>query len=265
MPQHVLESALEAVSRTTQVGRKNRLGVPWLNQRFVVLAVAAVVAVLAVIAVPRALENLERLFGPQPGIGPEASEGGALIWDPAADFLDSPNQMNPSPDSYGNANVWSYMRSANATHNPAQYFLLPNFHVVSANADEWYERDLVNLLVAHSRADSVVSMHPWGGGPATDSRRFAILAWTSPIAGEVSVIGAVEAQATCGAQPADGHTFSIDRGDQTLESLRIHLGEGAGFEFRTTVAIGESLYFIVDPMNDSRCDLALLTLAITHE
>lgn len=76
MPSHVLEAALEAVARTTQVGR-NRFA-PWLNQRFLAVAMAAVVLVLAVIAAPITLEYLRGLFGPQPGMGPDASAGEPL-------------------------------------------------------------------------------------------------------------------------------------------------------------------------------------------
>jgi hypothetical protein len=262
MPPHVLESALEAVARTTQVGRKGRFGVPWLNQRFLAVGMAAAVVVLAVIAAPLIAENLDGLFGPQPGGGPDGSPREAQAWNPATDYRLPPNQVNPSPDRYGNPEVWSYVRSTDGDHTPERYFLLPNFHV---DTGDWYERDFVNLIVGYSQPDHAMSLHGWSdGNPANN--RFAILAWRSPISGAVTLRGAAWSDwPDCGAESADGITFFIERETETLATFHLALGDSHSFNVTTSVEVGETLYFINDPGADARCDTALLRLAITGE
>lgn len=265
MPQHVLEAALEAVSRTTQVGRKGRFAVPWLDQRVLAVGMAAAVFVLAVIAAPFIAENLDGLFGPQPGGGPDGSPGEAQVWDPAADFRGSPNQLNPSPDRYGNPDVWSYLRSASDAHDPAGYSALPDFEVVNGNAMLWYERDLFSLLIGHRREEPTIWFHPWSDGNRANNHH-AVLGWRSPVTGIVTLSGRVEhTEPTCIVGLTDGTTFSIDHEGTTLRTIVVTPGEREAFEVTALVASGEALYFVVDPGRASNCDNTSLQLTITHE
>ncbi|HJT64699.1 MAG TPA: hypothetical protein VJ839_08020 [Candidatus Limnocylindria bacterium] len=259
MPPHVLESSLEAVSRTTQVGGRPRFGIR-LNQRLLMLAATAAVLVLVVLGGPTILVNLAGLFGPQPGAGPTSTPTHVLLWDPAADFLEPPNQQNPSPDRYGNERVWGYMRSWDGQYEADRFFALPNFDVALL---QWYERDLVNLHVSRGPTGNDISLHGWSDGNRSNNRA-AILAWRSPISGSVTVSGTVEAEDDC-PDPADGVFFSVARDAETLEAFHLALGQGRSFRFQTTIEVGQQLYFINDPGADSSCDTAVLLVAITSE
>ena len=48
-------------------------------------------------------------------------------WDLVKDWRNAPDQLNPSPDAYGNPGAWSYMASGSLAHDPAAYRLLPNY------------------------------------------------------------------------------------------------------------------------------------------
>lgn len=251
MPQHVLENALESVARTPQTSARG--GVErWLRNGPVGILAAAAVVLLLVVAGGLAVDRIGSLFPTG-----SASAAPRQVWDPVADFRFAPNQLNPSPDSYGNPDVWSYLRSTTAEHEPQAYILFPRF-----NGTAWEERGLANLFVSLGGPDQPITMHPWSDGT---TRKNAIIGWTSPIDGQVSISGHVSrAQTSCDVSTGL-IVFTVDQGSETLRTVRLRLGQGADFTATATVTQGEFLYFVVDADADARCDLTNLTLQVTSE
>jgi hypothetical protein len=259
MPHEVLEGALEAVARTPQVGARG--SARWLDSRPMTILTAAAVLLLIAVAGSLAVDRIGSLLP-----DPSTSARPTRVWDPAADWRSPPSQENPSADSYGNSGVWSYMRSQDARHEPVRYYLLPGFRVVDSNAQEWSERDYVNLFVARSESQGAIAMHPWSSGPEVTDRRNAILAWRSPITGSLTLRGHIAANATeCPEDHPDGFTFFIDQWAQTIHAVTLSLGQSAALDLSLTVTAGDSLYFILDAGANAWCDSALLTLRIADE
>ncbi|MEX2136303.1 MAG: hypothetical protein WEB29_04980 [Chloroflexota bacterium] len=244
MPREVLENALESVARTPQGGTR-RTGRSWLGSGPVGVLAAAAVLILVVVAGGLTVNRIGSLF-------PTASADARpeLAWDPGAEFLVAPSQRNPSPDSYGNSNVWSYLSSPRA-HAPLQYEPLPTF----ANG-QWTDPSTV---IVYRDKDGLV-MHPW---KADGSVRFAILGWTSPVAGDVTIRGFVLMVDRNCKELGSGIGFSVDRESSTLFASEVRSGDSDHLDVTTTVRRGESIYFIVDPGVDNTCDSTLLGLAIT--
>jgi len=150
--------------------------------------------------------------------------------------------------------VWSYLRSVSAAHDPVRYVPMSTF-----DADGWSDPGLINLFVHIDKKNDVLNLHPWSDGTV---RRNAILAWTSPVTGQISIEGGVgRAQGSC--QESTGNVdFSIDRGPTTLWTTSLVLGESTDISVTTTATAGETLYFVVDAGPDARCDLTYLGLRI---
>ena len=87
--------------------------------------------------------------------------------------------------------------------------------------------------------------------------RASIVAWRSPVDGVVTARGDVQGDQSCG----DGTVLSIDDASTTLETIDVQRGVSA-FEVRADVTEGDTLYFRVDPGNDSNCDTTWLRLQI---
>jgi hypothetical protein len=256
MPHDVLENALEAVPRTSQENRR-RPGPVWLRSRPMGLLATAAVLILLVVAGRLTVDLVGSLAPAQ-----SASAGVPQTWDPAADF-GLASTRNPSRDQYGNPAVWSYLRTPGAEHDPASYFLLPDFAdpLPTFGGEAWYDSDYLNLLIGRRTADDILYLHPWSDGPI---RKDAILGWMSPISGEITVAGTVaRAQHTCPVDAGD-IIFSVDRGATSLKQLILGFAQNAKFSLTTSVAVGESLHFIVDPDADANCDLVELRLRISH-
>ena len=185
-----------------------------------------------------------------------------LIWNPAVDWRNAPNQMNPSPDLHGNPGVWSYMTLFSTTFllDPAQYELLPNY---SADFEQWNDPAFINLLVGHDVPTSpTIRMHSYGGRVAGFVRN-SILAWTSPVTGKVTVAGNVQLPSLSECSVGSGIIWSIDKGAESLFETVLPAGGTSSFKLSTIVQRGETLYFVHDPGWDSLCDTALVSLQIT--
>lgn len=264
MPHDVLEGALEAVTRTSQVGTR-RFGPAWLSSRSMVVVAAATVLILVVVAGGLAVDRIGSLLPTE-----SASAGPVQVWDPVADWLSAPNHQNPSPDSYGNPGVWSYMRSTSASHDPTNYLLMPNFegdhawnqpgmtNLPDFLGEAWNEPAMINEFVGLGAANAAIYLHPTPGA-------HAVLAWTSPVAGEVTIDGVVARPQDPCSSPGGGLLFSVDRGSETLRSIGLDHGQRAAFNLSTTVGRGDTVYFIVDPGADGLCDLTSLQVTITFE
>lgn len=249
IPPHVLESVIAGASQRAQLGHAGPLSAGPVLQRFLLASAAAAMLLLVVIAGPIAVERIGSLVGSLP-----ASDAGQRHWDPFLDYVGAPNEINRSPDAYGNVGVWSFMETTGGVHDPGNYRLLPAYQVVDASTEQWYEPSLLNLVVGRAIPERAMLLHPFGGG---DDIRGAVLAWRSPIADAVSVTGHVDVDASCG----DGIVLGIDRNADQLDAITLPAG-GRDFTVTVEVAEGDSLYFIVEPRADSLCDSTYLRLSI---
>ena len=223
-----------------------------------VLTATAAVLVLIVVAGGLAVDRIGSLFPTE-----SASTGARQIWDPSADLGIASKRQNPGPDSYGNLAVWSYLRSPGVEHNPASYFLLPDFanSLPEFGFEVWYDGDFGNLLVGWGANKDAIYLHPWSDGAI---RKHAILGWTSPISGPITIEGVIaRAQHTC-PEPAGSIFFSVDRGAESLKKIVLALGQSAKLSLTTSVSVGESLYFVVDAGADASCDGTELRLKIEY-
>ena len=254
MPREVLEGSLESVARTPQT-RARGLDWGWLRAPVGGLAAAAVLA-LVIVAGGLTFDRIGSWFP-----SGSASPGPTQVWDPVVDFAASAGR-NPGPDQFGNPAVWTYLRTPGAEHDPASYVLLPDFAdpLTTFGGAAWYDADYLNLLVGKRAAADGIYLHPWSGG---SSKRNAVLAWTSPVSGQVTVEGTVaRAQHSCPAVAGD-IIFSVDRSDISLEQITVGFAQNAEFRVTTSMVVGESLYFIVDADADANCDGTELHLTIS--
>jgi hypothetical protein len=240
MPRGVLEDSLESVARTPQTSAS---GFGWGRfRRTVRVTAAAAVLILVVVVGGLTVDRIGSLL-------PTASAH-QMVWDPGAEFRRAPNQRNPGPDSYGNPNVWSFLSSPVA-HAPSQYEPLQSF------ADNLWTGP--SMVVAYPDKDGLV-VHP---SMASGSAQFAILGWTSPVAGEVTIHGFVLMIDRNCKELGGGIGFSVDRGSSTLFASEIRPGDSDHVDVTATVRRGDSVYFIVDPGADDTCDATLLSLEIS--
>ena len=183
-----------------------------------------------------------------------------VTWDPARDWRNAPAQQNPSGDIFGNDGVWSYMRSSGSgfVHDPSTYVLLPNYWV---DAEQWSDE---YALVGHDYATSgTIRMHPsWGRveGIVYD----AILAWSSPVTGRISVTGDLQLGDPACNYLGSGIIWSIDKGSTTLYQAEVAAGAASDFAVTVNVREGETIYFVQDPGWDSNCDTAIVSLNISQ-
>jgi hypothetical protein len=182
------------------------------------------------------------------------------LWNPAVDWKNVPGQANPSPDSYGNPNVWRYMASSGFDHDPDNYQLLPNYQ---AAGEQWNDPGYVNLLVEHSSPISAtLFMHSYGGRVVGWGRNSTV-AWTSPVNGRLRVDGSVQLAPVSECPSGSGIIWSVYQDARPVSQSVLAAGEGASFAFSTTVQKGQTLYFVHDAGWDSNCDGAVVQLQIT--
>ncbi|MBJ7898841.1 MAG: hypothetical protein GC158_02720 [Cyanobacteria bacterium RI_101] len=88
-------------------------------------------------------------------------------WNLAEDFLIVPNQLNPNPDTYGNSDVWYFLRSTSLTHNPATYDLLSEFvpdveftHIYFdvGNVQQWRDNGYLPYISINSSGVDIIKM-----------------------------------------------------------------------------------------------------------
>lgn len=194
----------------------------------------------------------------------------ALSWNLSRDLM--LNTVGNNPDG-----VWTYMWSATphqeATYQPLGSFTQPcNFGVGTfastrcwrdANSNfepDVYISDISQQILSFPAQAAVPMIHP---GPTSA----VIVRWTSPVAGTIKVQGRLsDIDPGCG----NGVKWFIDKGNAILTSgtvVNTGAGEGKTFAQTTTVANGESIYFIVNrgANNDHICDTTELDVLITHQ
>jgi hypothetical protein len=176
-------------------------------------------------------------------------------WDAAADFERAPRPANPGRDRYGNTS-WFYLYGGR-THDPATYEPLPRFSVLDPNWEVWLIfGDFQSAAVGFNNGQ--IFLHP---GPSPPGQN-AILGWRSPLAATVRVEGAISVVPPPCPVPANGISWSLDKGAETIGAGLLDPGGVANFEQTLTVAAGESLYLIVDDRQNSSCDATLARLII---
>ena len=184
-----------------------------------------------------------------------SSGGGKTTWDPALDWQDSPGQMNPSPDSAGNPDVWQY----GSTSLAANGFL--RFVDYDAVMEGWYDSSWGNLFVAHGGAGSAAIFMHSAGGNSISSGRAATLVWTSPVNAKKSlqIAGSVALGQNCG----EGIVWSVYRDNVQLLNTAIPAGQSTSFNLSAdNVQQGQTFFFVHHPGDNSDCDMATVQLEI---
>jgi hypothetical protein len=175
-------------------------------------------------------------------------------WDAAADFERAPRPANPGRDRYGNTS-WFYLYGGR-THDPATYQLLPTFWV-RPDWELWVLLpDFQSALVGFNNGQML--LHPGASQPGQN----AILGWRSPLGGTVRVQAAISVVGPPCPVPANGISWSLDKGAETVRSGLLDPGGINNVEQTLTIAAAESLYLIVDDRQDSNCDSTLVRLII---
>jgi hypothetical protein len=195
-------------------------------------------------------------------------------WRLASDFLTAPDQSNPSPDSFGNPNVWGFMEGT-VLHRPSSYSLLGDFVPNAFGVDglEQWEGSFTStgpldrlpaVGINASGADQFLFTFNW---PANTIRVHplgndaVIVGWRSPVPGNVRVeVGVSDLDPSCG----DGVGWFIDNGEATLTSGNVPNGGAGAVSLTVHVKRQTQLYFIVTDggLGDYSCDSTGLTVDI---
>jgi hypothetical protein len=198
-------------------------------------------------------------------------------WHIPEDVLGTHNQLS---FNQGAKDVWYFMESLAADHDPLTYKLLHDYEAPCDNLGAFkpvvggacWEGSHVLADGQHSPFITVnFTDHPlpisvdWPAeslflNPSPES--LAIVAWKSPDSGRVRVMGSfAQFNATCG----NGIRWSVDKGGDTLASGDIASGGGSQtFDLKdVTVKRDDVLYFTVDSLGDRFCDEAPLNITIT--
>jgi hypothetical protein len=204
---------------------------------------------------PPAARLAAKVRVPQRAVEPLADEGETFTWDPWVDFLLAPNQANPGPDRYGNPDVWNYLAGPSLDHDPAGYLPMPDYVVDSPTYEKWtYPHDRYHLI-AHVRSPDELQMHTGEGW-------LSILGWRSPMDGAVTVEGTVRLRGDGCEDVATGIIFSVDLESRILYRVVMNEPGQATLSVPADVRVGESLYFVLDPGQDTNCDTTVLSLLI---
>lgn len=218
-------------------------------------------------------------------ISPVYSLASVQTWNLSTDFRLFPNQANPNPDSYGNANVWYFMGSSTLTHDPMTYTLLSEFlpdALFISGLQGWqgsipsysYRDKLPLTAINATGAFQQVQTISWPAGvvlvhPLPD--QLVVVGWRSPITGSVKIIGGVtDLDASCG----DGIDWSVDKGSMSLTHGIIPNGGSRDFQdgvngnglSNVSVNQGDFIYFIVGPNTPGNhsCDSTGLDVVISQ-
>jgi hypothetical protein len=202
-----------------------------------------------------------------------------VMWDLASDF--GITATNPQPDSYGDANVWSWRQGSNLLH-PSKFTLLHTYTTKDfgvTGLDSWHgpfasqpEALLPQVGINASRAvadgstssemggifwpKNVVLVHP---SPTSD----AIIGWTSPATMTVTVTATVaKLDRDCG----DGITWRLSDGGVKLTGGAIGKGGNPKGTVRAIpVSVGTTIYLEIGPASDHGyfCDSTGVSLTVT--
>ena len=254
IPQHVIESSLEAVTRTTQTRLGSDSDRQRLAMRFALVVAAASLAVIVIVAAPTVLRNL--IGGPpppaaSPSVGTSATPTSAgMTWDLVLTF----RELNPAPDGYGHTTVFSYMRGSTGGAGPSSYVPLPEF--TAAEVSRWHDPAFPGVYVACCDTTPGLQLHPSGGGSNAVT---AVVAWRNPVGPiPLEIRGSVEVDGSCG----DGIVFSVLHGAEIWEQVDVREGRHPFSISVSRLDQGQVLYFAVGPGADSGCDTTWVNAVI---
>lgn len=183
-----------------------------------------------------------------------AASSSVPTWDLTQDMAANPS-MNPAPDSYGNAGVWSYEEGQFGDgSDPASNTLLSPSSPTDCNdgtgktmsvwgpTDNW--APLVGLNPCNAALASFV--HP---GPAKD----AVVDWQSPVTGTVTITGTISS-----ADPGGGNgiAWSLYQGSSMLAQGTVADASSASLPDLGGVAVttGQHLYLRVNDAGNTDND-----------
>lgn len=190
------------------------------------------------------------------------------LWNLKNDFLASPNQKNPNPDSCGNENVWHFMRGT-TPHQPTTYSLLGKYSgtgycgIISGipNIPVWMDgtpycggylpyiasnRTGKTLTSTEGiRIPETVYLHP-------SQTEDLVVGWRSPINGAVSITGSLR-KLHYGNMVwfLDKESTPMASGNSLSQQSFQEAGNGGLSLANVEVHQGETLYFIFDRGSDN--------------
>jgi hypothetical protein len=162
--------------------------------------------------------------------------------------------------------AWAYMQNNPINTNPAKFTLLPTYQAacnlsrwgmpLDKNLNCWQDLASHAAIMALSKGNPYPYMHP---GYVNQ----IIIRWTSPINGDVSVLGTINSDnAACG----DGIKWFVKTATNNLLAGVLKHGEGRPFFIRILpVKKGSPVYFIIDKNKNNDCDGSSLDLLITSQ
>ena len=199
------------------------------------------------------------------------------IWKLPSDVLGTSNQISFNQGANG---VWYFMESSGLEHDPVTYRFLPNYTApcsygslgVQSGIACWgdasddfhisnFEQPKV-LINASGQNQSFLTVNmpantlAQSAGPS----QLSIVAWQSPVNGNVKVVGTYTHLESC----VTGVIWSVDQGSTTLKSGELFTGSASFNLSRVRVKRGDALYFTVDPDGNFNCDTTGLELTISR-
>jgi hypothetical protein len=201
------------------------------------------------------------------------------IWDLAEDFRRAPDQSNPSPDGFGDDNVWSYRFG----YRGSSYQLLRDFstrYFHTKGLQVWWGDVVIDPRIhlpevgVNATGHDVVYDGPHSGGrpiywplgevlvhPLPDQA--VVIGWRSPISGDVTMSGDLwlAQHPNCG----NGIDWVLQIGDRVLRSGTIGEFDTAEWSVpRQHVRAADAVYLIVDAKNDYACDSTVVRMTIKN-
>lgn len=187
----------------------------------------------------------------------------AMSWNLARDvvFIKS----NPAPNS-----PWAFMQNASGTNNPENYTLLPFFKADDCNGNPvtcWQDPASRAHVSVHFKpytftGNGTFSLTPGSVAFHPGENSQTIIRWSSPIVGEVNVLGRVNhVHDTCG----DGVAWSLNVDGTVIQSGSLARGKGTVFSAtKVPVTKSSALYFVLDKKANFSCDTSTIDMLITN-
>jgi hypothetical protein len=205
-------------------------------------------------------------FAVAPSADGPSSPPALKVWDFAGDFARVKGSLhNPGDDRYGSAGVWAYMVGTRRARDPSSFKRLGR-HAESLQGaqgfDVWLGPDGPATGVSFPIV-GVRGVSPEGFAHPSETRS-AIVAWTSPIRGRVTITGSVTDGDPRG---GDGVVWVLRKGVRTLATGTLRNGGGRKPFGVSSVGVnaGETLYLKIAPRRSSGYDSTTFTLRIDEQ
>jgi hypothetical protein len=201
-------------------------------------------------------------------------------WNLARDLLTNVNARsptNPFADSYGHPQVWHMMFASGSAYDPATYSDIPTEALALNTAcglpvpgySSWpYTKGQTGINTATTTINGVTCavsqvLPPLQAFAHPGPNNLVLFAWQSPVAGSVSISGTFMDD-DCGG--GNGVAWRVDHsraGSVVVMATGAFGNCGSGqLQLDAEVAVGDYLYFIVDPNGDQKADLTGVIISI---